>query len=175
MIRLLFTSTLALVAACQAAAPAQPAAKAEPTPQEKLDEMDTRNEVPLLPMMAHHQKQNMRGHLEDVQAVVAAVVADDFEAVEKAAGRLGFSEQMGAMCTHMGAGAPGFTEQALGFHHTADRIGDAARAKDRTGVLRELDATLRTCTACHAAWKQQVVDEPTFTRLSGEAAPTMRH
>ncbi len=37
---------------------------------------------------------------------------------------------MGAMCTHMGAGAPGFTEQALHFHHTADKIGDAARKHD---------------------------------------------
>jgi hypothetical protein len=128
--------------------------------------------VPLLPMMANHQKQNMRDHLVAVQEIVAAIATDDFAGVERAAGRIGFSEQMGQMCTHMGAGASGFTEQALNFHHTADRIGAAARDRDRARVLAELGATLQTCTSCHAAWKQQVVDEPTWMRLTLSAPPT---
>ncbi|OGQ20597.1 MAG: hypothetical protein A2138_12575 [Deltaproteobacteria bacterium RBG_16_71_12] len=137
-----------------------------------LDRMDTRAPVPLLPMMANHQKQNMRDHLVAVQEIVAAIATDDFAGVERAAGRIGFSEQMGQTCTHMGAGAPGFTEQALNFHHTADRISAAARDRDRARVLTELGATLQTCTSCHAAWKQQVVDEPTWTRLTSSAPPT---
>jgi hypothetical protein len=120
-------------------------------------------------MMANHQKQNMRDHLVAVQEIVAAIATDDFAGVERAAGRIGFSEQMGRMCTHMGAGAPGFTEQALNFHHTADRISAAARDRDRARVLTELGATLKTCTSCHAAWKQQVVDESTWTRLTSSA------
>jgi cytochrome c553 len=122
-------------------------------------------------MMANHQKQNMREHLVAVQEITAALASDDFAAVEKAVGRIGFSEQMGQMCTHMGAGAPGFTEQAIAFHHTADRIAEAARSHDRKGVVTAFAATLSTCTACHAAWKQQVVDEPTWTRLTATAAP----
>ena len=137
-----------------------------------LDRMDMRKPVPLLAMMAHHQKQNMREHLVAVQEIVAAMATDDFAAIERAASRIGFSEQMGQMCTHMGAGAPGFTEQALNFHHMADRIGAAARDRDRGRVLTELGATLQTCTSCHAAWKQQVVDEPTWTRLTSSAPPT---
>jgi len=133
--------------------------------------MDTRRPVPLLPMMADHQKQNMRQHLVAVQEIVAALASDDFGGVERAAGRIGFSEQMGQMCTHMGAGAPGFTEQALGFHRAADRIAVAARERDRTRVLSELGATLQTCTSCHAAWKQQVVDEPTWQRLTSSVPP----
>lgn len=148
-----------------AAAPDAPAVDA-------LDRMDTRIPVPLLPMMANHQKQNMRDHLVAVQEIVAALATDDFAGVERAAGRIGFSEQMGQMCTHMGAGAPGFTEQALDFHHSADRISTAAQDRDRTRVLKELSATLQTCTSCHAAWKQQVVDEPTWTRLTSSAPPT---
>jgi hypothetical protein len=136
-----------------------------------LDRMDTRRPVPLLPMMADHQKQNMRQHLVAVQEIVAALASDDFGGVERAAGRIGFSEQMGQMCTHMGAGAPGFTEQALGFHRAADRIAVAARERDRTRVLSELGATLQTCTSCHAAWKQQVVDEPTWQRLTSSVPP----
>jgi len=149
--------------------PTPPVAAA--TAAESLDKMDARSPVPLLPMMANHQKQNMREHLVAVQAIVAALATEDYPAIEKAAGRIGFSEQMGQMCTHMGAGAPGFTEQALAFHHTADRITAAAKARDRSRVLTEFAATLQACTACHALWKQQVVDDPTWSRLTSTAAP----
>ena len=163
-----------LLAGCRAEAPAAsaPPPAPAPSPLEALQKLDARAAVPLLPMMANHQKQNMREHLVAVQEIVAALAAQDFAAVEKAAGRIGYSEQMGQMCTHMGAGAPGFTEQALNFHHTADRIGAAARDRDRARVLTELGATLQTCTSCHAAWKQQVVDEPTWQRLTSSAPPT---
>ena len=146
-----------------------------PTAAQTLDELDARAPVPLLPMMANHQKQNMRGHLVAVQDIIAALATDDFAAVEKAAARIGFSAQMGVQCTHMGAGAPGFTEQALAFHHTADRIGEAARARDKPRALTELSATLTACTHCHQAWKQQVVDEPTWKKLTSAAAATMPH
>ncbi|HPH66765.1 MAG TPA: hypothetical protein PLF40_13500, partial [Kofleriaceae bacterium] len=81
------------------------------------------------------------------------------------------SEQMGMMCNHMGAGAPDFTAQALAFHKTADRITAAAHEHDRARVLVELNATLQTCTGCHATWKQQVVDETTWQKLTATAPP----
>ena len=143
------------------APPAQVVMTPPPSPPpagDALDQLDTRTAVPLLPMMANHQKQNMRDHLAAVQEIVAALVTDDFTGIEKAASRIGFSEQMGQMCTHMGAGAPGFTEQALAFHHTADRIGDAARK--RTGRSSSADSPSPCRSALAAAtWKQQVVDE----------------
>jgi hypothetical protein len=73
---------------------------------------------------------------------------------------------MGKMCQHMGAGAPGFTEQALEFHHTADGIAAAARRRHREGVLQALAATMQTCVACHATLKQQVVDDATWSALA---------
>jgi len=124
-----------------------------------LDRLDKRAPVPLLPRMAQHQKQNMRDHLVAVQEIVTAVAANDYAAVERAARRIGSSESMQQMCSHMGAGAPGFTEQALAFHQTADRISAAARDQDQGRVLNELATTLEACTACHAAWKQKVVGE----------------
>lgn len=180
----------AAVLACQSApqpgsgAPGDapsPAGASQPapstTPHDALDRMDTRVAVPLLPMMAHHQKQNMRDHLVAVQEIAAAAAVDDFAAIEKAAGRIGYSEQMGQMCTHMGAGAPGFTDKALEFHHSADRIGDAARKKDMGGVWKALGETLATCTGCHATFKQRVVDEATWSATTRQAAPggPMRH
>lgn len=142
---------------------------------DSLASMDARKDVPLLPMMANHQKQNMRDHLLAVQEIVAGLQASDFGAIEKSAGRIGYSEQMGAMCTHMGAGAPGFTEQAIAFHKTADGIAAAAKKKDRDAVVAALASTLTTCTSCHAMWKQQVVDEATWTKTTSQAAPMPMH
>lgn len=139
-------------------------------PQATLDELDERTPVPLLPMMANHQKQNMRDHLLAVQEIVAAVAVDDYSGAERAAGRMGFSEPMAQMCTHMGAGAPGFTERALEFHHTADTIAVAARAHDHAAVVDALGKTLSACTGCHAAFKQEVVDEATWSERTGAAA-----
>jgi len=139
-----------------------------------LDGMDTRTPVPLLPMMADHQKRNMRDHLLAVQEIVVALAADDFATIERAAGRIGFSEQMGQMCAHMGAGAPGFTDKALEFHRIADTVAVAAKAGDRTRVLTALGATLQACTACHATFRQQIVDEATWNRMTGTAAPSTR-
>lgn len=146
---------------------------APPGAQAALDEIDVRAPLPLLPMMANHQKQNMRDHLLAVQEIVAAVAIDDFSGVERAAARIGFSDSMAQMCTHMGTGAPGFTERALEFHHTADAIAEAARQYDRPAVLGALGKTLSACTSCHAAFKQNVVDEATWNRLG--TAPAAAH
>ena len=72
------------------------------------------------------------------------------------------------------AGAPGFTVQALAFHHAADKITDAARYRDLRGVLGELGGTLAICTGCHAGFKQQVVAELAFDQ-SGAVTPSMVH
>jgi hypothetical protein len=141
----------------EAARPAREVA--DPAP---LDQLDTRVPLPLLPMMANHQKQNMRDHLVAVQEI------------ERAAKRIGYSDEMGQMCTHMGAGAPGFTEQSIRFHHTADGIADAARSHDRAKVVSQLGVTLQTCTACHALWKQRVVDDATWSQVTAQALPAPR-
>ena len=139
-------------------APSAPAAvTASSSAPHELERLDVRKPVPLLPVMAHHQKQSMREHLEAVQQIVAALAIDDFAGAEKAAKRIGFSESMGRMCEHLGAGAPGFTEHALAFHHTADGISLAAARRDKPGVLAALSATLSACTTCHASYKQQLV------------------
>ena len=74
----------------------------------KLAALDTRTPVPLVPMMANHQKQSMRDHLVVVQEIVASLASKDFAAIERTASRIGYSEEMGTMCSHMGAGAAGF-------------------------------------------------------------------
>jgi hypothetical protein len=140
--------------------------RAEEHPMTSKSAGDTRQALPLPAMMAEHQKQNMREHLGAIQAIIAAIVRDDMDAVAKAASRIGYSQAMGQMCEHMGAAAPGFTPMALDFHRTADTIGMAARRGDRAGVLSSLDRTLQTCVRCHAAYRQEVVDDETWKRLT---------
>jgi len=143
--------------------PAPSSSATAPTPRlsstDELDRLDRRKPLPLLPMMANHQKENMREHLAVVQQVVAATAIGDFAQVAQAAQRMGYSEAMGQMCEHMGAGASGFTEQALAFHHAADRIASAAKREDSPAVLAALGETLAACTGCHATYKQKVVDK----------------
>ena len=139
--------------------------------EKKLASLGARVPVPLLPHMANHQKQNMRDHLLAVQEIVAATANGDFGAVEIAVERIGFSEEMGQMCNHMGAGAPGFTEQALQFHHTADTIAAAARLRDSAAVLQALGRTLATCTACHATFRQSVVDQAAWSSRPTKTPP----
>ena len=172
---LLLSLTLVWMGACTpetSSAPEMPASAAE-----TLDRIDLRTPLPMLPMMAKRQKENMRDHLLVVQEIIAALVSDDFAAIERAAQRIGFSEDTRQMCTRMGAAAPGFTEQALAFHHGVDRVAVAAHARDRVGVLEQLSATLGICTACHSTWKQQVVDEATWERLAstGPSSQEKRH
>jgi hypothetical protein len=165
----LFFGAIALTACQRPATPAgQPPA---PSAAALLDSMDTRVPVPLLPMMANHQKENMRDHLQAVQEIVGAIGSSDFDTVARAAATIGYSEQMGQMCNHMGAGAPGFADQALRFHHTADKISAAARARDMSGVLTALKETLATCTGCHSVFKQRVVDDATWASLAGQSPP----
>lgn len=149
---------LCLCLGCRATAENPANADASPAnASEALDKLDRRRPVPLLPMMALHQKENMRDHLEAVQEVVGAAATNDFEKVAVAARRLGSSDSMKRMCEHMGAGAPGFTEQALTFHQTADEIAAAATKQDGAGVLAALSRTLQACTSCHVTYKQQLV------------------
>ncbi len=162
---LLFAAVACRAKTEPAPAPSAAAATSAHAPPAAHDSLDQRTPLPLLPMMAHHQKQNMRDHLEAVQQITAAVARSDFEAVATAVKRIGYSEQMGRMCEHLGSAPPGSTELALEFHHQAATIATAAHSRDPAAVSAALAETLSTCTTCHARFKQQIVDEATWAAL----------
>jgi hypothetical protein len=155
------------------AAPAAPTAAPKPAngcgPIDELAAMDTRRPVPLQPMMAWHQKQNMMEHLVAIQRIVAGVAEEDWDEIAEAAALIESSPQMKTMCQHMGAGAEGFTELALSFHERADEIGPAAESQDGAAVLRATSKTLEVCTSCHATYRQDVVDAKTWQARTGSS------
>ena len=141
-----------------------------------LDKMDPRTPVPLQPMMAWHQKQNMQEHLVAIQRITGGLAREDWGEVSKASALIESSPQMAQMCQHMGAGAEGFTALALDFHKRADKIGEAAKARDKDAVLQATSHTLEACTGCHAAFKQQVVDANKWQEITGSKhKPGMHH
>ncbi len=151
-----------------AAADPAPAKPAAPDPIAQLAAMDSRKPVPLQPMMAWHQKQNMQQHLVAIQRITAALAKDDWDEVAAAAKLIESSPEMQMMCQHMGAGADGFTEQALDFHRRADAIAPAAAKHDAKAVLAATAHTLESCTGCHATYRQEVVDAATWTQKTGQ-------
>jgi hypothetical protein len=166
-----------------AAAEQAPATTAAPSPSHDacgpfaaLDALDPRTPVPLLPMMAWHQKQNMQEHLLAIQRITDGLAREDWQEIADGAALIATSPQMQQMCQHMGAGAEGFTELALDFHRRADAIGEAAEAHDAPAVLRATANTLQACTGCHAAFRQEVLDEPTWAARTGSSHdPMMMH
>ncbi len=149
-----------------------PAASAEAdTAAGELAALDGRRPVPLLPMMAWHQKQSMMQHLVVIQQIVAAAAKEDWKGVADAAKGIEASASERQTCEHMGAGAEGFTELALDFHDRAASIGSAAEARDGAGVLEATANTLQACTSCHATYRQDVVDEQRWQARTGGHAP----
>ncbi len=145
-------------------------------PLDELAAMDNRKPVPLQPMMAWHQKQNMMEHLVAIQKITDRLAKDDWEAVAKASAMIESSPQMQQMCQHMGAGAEGFTELALEFHKRADKIGEAAKAKDKKAALAATSHTIEACTSCHATYRQEVVDAATWqARTGSDHDPSQMH
>jgi hypothetical protein len=154
---------------------ARAAREAPPSGEAELAALDGRTGVPLAPRMALHMRENMRDHLVVVQEVALALAEDDLDAVARAADRLGSSPVNAMMCSHMGAGAPGFAERGLGMHRSADGIAASAREGDRAATLRALGETLATCTGCHAEYRQEVLDPVAFEARTGSVAPAHGH
>ncbi len=140
-----------------------------------LDKMDSRVPVPLQPMMAWHQKQNMQEHLQAIQKMTEALASKNWKALIQAIKPIQSSPQMKRMCYHMGAGAKGFTALALEFHKRADGIASAAKKRDVTAVLQAISHTLKACTSCHATYKQEVVDAKSWQQRTGSMHNPMHH
>ena len=60
-------------------------------PWDQLATLDGRKPVPLLPVMALHQKNEMQGHLAAIQGILAGLAAHDFDAVARSAKAIGSS------------------------------------------------------------------------------------
>ncbi len=126
--------------------PHDPALESQPmSAHAELDALDPRTPVPLQPMMAWHQKQNMQNHLVAIEQITGALPSQDWPKIIKASEEIGTSPAMQQMCEHMGAGAPGFTDMALEFHRRADGIAEAARSEWPSGGPSDRSSRCSIC------------------------------
>lgn len=135
--------------------------------QAALARMDPRAPDVLTPAMAWQQKQRMMAFLAAVEQVIGGAAADDWEAVARAAETLGTSPQTKQSCDHRPSNLDSISAMALEFRCRADGIGVAARAHKPASVLRATADTLGACNGCHAAFRQNVVDENTWHASQG--------
>jgi cytochrome c556 len=126
---------------------------------------DTRKSLPLTAMMAEHQKQSMRGHLEAIRDILDAFTTNDFKKIEESGKKLGTSPEMKMMCEHFGAASPGFNEIALKMHTAADKITEAGKNKNLKEAMLATSLTLKNCTSCHAIYKQDVISDDEWKKL----------
>ena len=118
----------------------------------------------------------------------AVVVSEEPEAMwDDRARRLGIGDHVRWACRPFGDAPPSpaqFTaliDEVLALHAEAplalavvDSLAAFLTARsesDADGVMRALDSTLKACTACHETFRQQVVDEATWTTLTSSQTP----
>jgi cytochrome c556 len=116
--------------------------------------MDERISLNLSPEMKLQQLQNMRSHVAAVQSIVGHLANNEFDiAAEIAHSKLGLTEEMKKMCSHMSDNKD-FTKLALEFHQSADQLGDVLQTKDMKKSLQALQTTMNYCVQCHATFRQ---------------------
>lgn len=114
---------------------------------------DARTPLNLPPMMAQHQKANMREHLKAVNEIVRYIGTKDFAMASTTAHeKLGLTAQMKQMCDNMPNET--FRTMALDFHQSGDALADVLKTKDTDKSLKALDTVLTKCTACHEMFRQ---------------------
>ncbi|MBI3621412.1 MAG: cytochrome c [Nitrospirae bacterium] len=133
--------------------PAMEAAAHEPSQPGSAS--DARVRLDLKPDQREAIKLTMREHLETLEAIVAALGRQDYrKAADIAHLELGFPKHHEAMQREQGAALPKrYQELAIEHHQAAETLAEAIATHEMTPILRQLENTIRACTACHKAYR----------------------
>ena len=115
---------------------------------------DERTAIMLSDGERHLVLTEMRDFLLSVQQITRAAVADDMEAVAKAAHRVGRAAQ-GEVPLSLIAKLPvGFKKLGFETHGKFDQLAlDAEQLGDRDHILEQMAALMDNCVGCHAGFK----------------------
>ncbi len=100
--------------------------------------------------------QEMRGFLETVQAITAALAEEDFSAVAEAARKAGMAEARKTMPRLRPLLPEGFRRMGHSAHQGFDRLALDTELEDGQHTLKQLGEILATCNACHRTYRLQV-------------------
>ncbi|MBI3813459.1 MAG: cytochrome c [Nitrospinae bacterium] len=119
---------------------------------------DTRIELKMAESMKAMHKSIMRGHLDALGKITAALAANELEKAAKIAkGNLGWNESEEKMCSIFGesAGEAGkdFLTVGKAMHTKADELSADAMAGNRDKALADLSPLIESCNICHEKFR----------------------
>jgi len=97
----------------------------------------------------------MLQHLESLEAIVAAMAAEDFERAQGLTeAHLGFFMHRQAMASQLPQRfPPEYHDLAAAHHEAAEELARTMPSKDLKQILPKLDGVLKACVACHTEYK----------------------
>ena len=121
------------------------------------NEFDQRQTIMLNEAQQAHVLTEMRSLLSGTQAIVAALAADDLQAVTQHARALGMSMKQKPENKLQTVLPEAFMLLGKSVHRDFDKIADdAERVKDPKHTLRQLSETLKQCQGCHESFRIDV-------------------
>ncbi len=135
------------------------------TPLQEKDLLDDRIPLPLSPAMANKQLVNMRELFDHVQILVEGMGKNDFKLIEKGAARFTTNPARIKISMEMGRGDQTFAEMGILMLESGDALMAAVKKKNLRVINLKLGELLTNCSACHGAYKQNIISESDFLKI----------
>lgn len=116
---------------------------------------DTRHPIPLSGAAGREHRAVMLQHLETIQAIVNALVEEDYELAQGLAeSHLGYFTQRRALAMQeVEKFPPSYHELTIAHHEAAGELARSISMRDLKQILPPLNNVLKTCVACHLEYK----------------------
>lgn len=116
---------------------------------------DTRQPIPLSSSAGVEHRAVMLQHLETIQAIVNALVEEDYELAKGLTeSHLGFFMHRQAMARQEPENfPPAYHDLAMAHHAAAEKLATVIPTKDLKRIMPEFNNVLKACVACHLEYK----------------------
>ena len=123
--------------------------------QHLFDIPDTRVPIGVSAEASRQHRTVMLQHLETIQAIVAALVDEDFERAQGLTeAHLGFFMHRQGMARQQPEKfPPAYHDLAMAHHEEAEALGRVMPTHDLKQILPKLDGVLKACVACHLEYR----------------------
>lgn len=119
---------------------------------------DLRVPVKMNRMKAEKQLEKMRIYLEIMSSISESILAKDYESIYKQAKRLVELTMPGTKTSRSNV-EPGFIKMGEDLNRKAKDLSLKAKTYKIDDVMKGYSLILKSCVACHAVYKQQIVLE----------------
>jgi hypothetical protein len=116
---------------------------------------DTRHPIPLSTSAGKEHRAVMLQHLETIQAIVNALVVEDYELAQGLAeSHLGyFTHRQAKALQELGKFLPAYHDLTMAHHEAAGELARSISTRDLKQILPPFNNVVKTCVACHLEYK----------------------